>query len=232
MDADGKCLRTPRPDVHKSLRFHRRSSAQLGFVIALPEQPADGTRAIVSFDGYEQVRAVDDGRADERRHRARSPGCWSTLAMRCGNLLVELRSDRSCNGSIVRNSARRSASQTQVVVESAFNIAGRSLLVIGWAADPSEEIRSGQLQLGRASDRCQSSLVRVQRPGLFRQLPIWRRIHLGFFFLVDTPELANSTDLALELETAQGCQSVTIRRRGRGMARRSVPKLKGESEPR
>ena len=82
--ADGKCLRTPRPDVHKSLRLSSQPSSRLGFVIALPEQLADGARAIVSFDGFEQSAQLSR-RSRRSALRPRCQACWSTPATRCAN---------------------------------------------------------------------------------------------------------------------------------------------------
>lgn len=207
--ADGKCLRTPRPDVHKSLRLSSQAGSRLGFVIALPEQLADGARAIVSFDGFEQSAQLITPEPT-----IGAPTALTGLLVHSGyalrELAVELHADRVVQWVDRAHSARRSTAQTQVAVESAFNIAGRSLLIIGWIAAPSDEIRSVRVvAAGRATD-VTVSLLRVYRPELFTHMPRLAPLLLGFFFLLDGAELANATDLALDVETAQGSQSVTF----------------------
>jgi len=205
----GKCLRTPRPDVHKSLRLSPQASAQLGFVIALPEQLADGARAIVSFDGFEQSAQLITPEP-----MTGGPTALAGLLIHSGyalrELASELRSDRVVQWIDRANSARRSASQTQVVVETALNIAGRSLLVIGWIAASSEEIRSVRVQAGDCAVDVRASLERVHRPELFARLPRLAPLSLGFFLLVDSADVANSVDLSLDVETADGCQCVSF----------------------
>ena len=61
-------------------------------------------------------------------------------------LAVELHAERMVQWIDGASSARRSASRAHVVVESALAIAGRSLLVIGWAADPPNDIRTAKLR--------------------------------------------------------------------------------------
>jgi hypothetical protein len=122
-DADGTCLRTPRPDVHKSLRLPSHVSSRLGFVIALPEQLADGEQVIVSFDGYEQAAQLLEAVPVRG-----APSALAGLLIHSGyalrELALELHAERMIQWIDGASNARRSASRALVVVDSALAIAG------------------------------------------------------------------------------------------------------------
>ena len=199
-------------------------SSRLGFVIALPEQLADGARVIVSFDGYEQAAQLL-----EAVPASGAPSALAGLLIHSGyalrELAVELHAERMIQWIDGASSARRSASRALVVVESALAIAGRSLLVIGWAAVPSGDIRTAKLRSAERVIDVTSSLVRVQRPGLFQQFPYLAPHALGFVFLVDDADVATAAEAVFELETAQGNQSVRFSPEVAGWAE-FVPQLK------
>jgi GT2 family glycosyltransferase len=207
--ADGKCMRTTRPDVHKSLRLSSKAGCQLGFAIALSEQLIEGTRAIVSFDGFEQSAQLITPESSSGASTALA-GLLVHSGYALREMAIELHANRVVEWIDRARSVRRSASQTLVVVESALNIAGRSLLVIGWIGASADQIANVRVQTSGRTLDVTASLVRVQRPDLFARFPKLAPLPLGFFLLIDSSELANSTDFALDVETAHGYQSATF----------------------
>lgn len=206
--ASKEVARVYRQDVCKLLGAPRGEYPALGLVAWLPFNTVGLDSLTISFDkSFKKALTIPVSMPDNNDSEL------DTLLEHSGYALLGIAERHNEDDLISWLENRGYTSQATgtspvAAIDHAYLIGGRALLLHGWPASKTRDLKSISLVSGQITFPLE--VQRLQRPDLFDAYPVLNGESLGFVCLVTGPEFVSLASKKLKIRTATGRASLTF----------------------